>query len=318
MKTKHFIGIDIGGTKILAGLVNEKGEILNHEKTATPCDATAKDIVYLINDLIDDVLYPTKIKLKNISGIGLGVPGLVSLSGKIIRTPNMCLSGFNLVKELKKRLKMKIVIGNDVNMGLMGEHWLGGARNYNNVLSLFVGTGLGAAAIVENRLLLGANGVACEIGHMIVGNDGVLCSCGNKGCLEAYVGRWAIEKAIKKEILTGRHSIVTSMIDQHHKVIKSKILAKGLEKKDPVVTEVMHKAAHYLGLAAISLRHIFDPEAIVFGGGVIEACGKYMLPVIENTLRKDKLFLGIRDCAILPSKLGDDAVVLGSVAAAKH
>ncbi len=313
MKNKYYVGVDVGGTKIVAGLVTAGGKILTREKTPTPTNAPAKKIVQILQSVIENVVHAEGLRIKDISAIGMGVPGLVSPDGRITRTPNMNLSGFNLARELKSKLKVKIAIGNDVNVGLLGEKWMGAARKTKNVVSLFVGTGLGAAAIVDDKLMLGAHGAACEIGHMTIVKGGHLCSCGNQGCLEAYVGRWAIERDIRESIKAGQKSVVTRMIDGEVKSIKSKVLLKALAQKDHLITRVIKDVSQTLGMAAVSVRHIFDPEMIIFGGGVIEACGDFILPMIRKAILTDKLFVGLKNCQVVSSELGDDAIILGGV-----
>lgn len=318
MKNKYYVGVDVGGTKIVAGLVTAGGKILTREKTPTPKNAPAKKIVQILQSVIENVVHAEGLRIKDISAIGIGVPGLVLPDGIITRTPNMNLSGFNLARELKSKFKVKIAIGNDVNVGLLGEKWMGAARKTKNVVSLFVGTGLGAAAIVDDKLMLGAHGAACEIGHMTVCKDGHLCSCGNHGCLEAYVGRWAIERDIRQAIKAGQKTVITRMIDGEITSIKSKVLLKALAQRDPLITHVIKEASLMLGAAAISVRHIFDPDMIIFGGGVIEACGDFMLPVIRKTILTDKLFVGLKNCQVVTSELGDDAIILGGVGLAQR
>ena len=149
---------------------------------------------------------------------------------------------------------------------------------------------------------------------MIVHSEGPKCSCGNRGCLEAYAGRWAIERDIKSGIKAGRKSIIKDLVEGKIVSIKSKILAKALERNDPLVKKVLTEVCEMLGVACISLRHIFDPEIIIMGGGVIEACGNFMLPLIIKTAHMDVFFRGLKKCKIVASELGDDAIMLGAVA----
>ena len=314
MKTQYFVGIDVGGTKIAVGLVSEKGVILAREKAPTPKEFSPHKTLQLIKDLVEQVLFDRKIKLNQLAGIGVGIPGIVDNKSRIIRTPNMNLSKINLLNVFKKDFKTRVALGNDANLGTLGEKWLGAGRKAGNIIGVFVGTGVGVGVINDNKLLLGYNGAAAEIGHMIVNPEGPQCSCGNNGCLEAYAGRWAIERDIKAGIKAGRRSAVTDMVEGKIVSIKSKILAKSLEKNDPLVKKVLTESSEMLGLACISLRHIFDPQMIILGGGVIEACGNFMLPLIKKASNKDTFFHGLKECKIVISQLGDDAIILGGVA----
>lgn len=315
MGKNYYVGIDVGGTKMAAGLITSDGKIISREKVATPKNASSAETLELLADLVKDVLRENKIKPKSLKGIGIGVPGLVEpKTGKILRTPNMNLNGVRIKEKLKKSFKTRIAIGNDVNLGILGEKWLGVARKAQNVVGLFLGTGLGGGVIINGQLLLGTHGAAAEAGHMVMDPAGPQCTCGNKGCLEALIGRWAIERDIKTAIKSGKKSMITKLLKGPARTIKSKALSISLKKRDPVVTHIIREASLHLGVACVSLRHVFDPQIIVLGGGVIEACGDFMLPIVRKIFRADKFFTSFGECKVEASKLGDDAVMLGAVA----
>jgi glucokinase len=268
--------------------------------------------------VIDDVLSEHHVQTELIEGIGLGVPGIVDASGKVVVTPNIRLSGVSLVQDIEKHFGVKAAAGNDVNVGLLGEKWMGAAQAARDVVGLFPGTGVGGAAIAGGSLLAGSRGAAAEFGHIIVEMDGPRCTCGNRGCLEAIAGRWAMERDIKAAMKKGEKTVIARLAGKKFGVIRSKVLKKAIEAKDKVVTRVMKKAAVALGLACVTLRHVFDPEMIVLGGGVIEACGSFILPIIRKTVESDPFFSKISKCRIVESRLGDDAVALGAVALVKQ
>jgi len=314
-KEKLIIGIDIGGTKISGALVKDTGDILVRKKIPTPRKASAKQLISTIAMVIDDILKEAGITADYISGIGMGVPGVVDTDkGVVVVAPNINLRNINITSELKRKYKVKVLAGNDVNVGLLGEQWLGAGRGVKNVIGLFPGTGVGGAVITDGKMLSGVHGAAAELGHMIVEKKGPECTCGNFGCLEAVAGRWAIERDIRTAVKKGEKSKIKQIVGGKLTVIKSKILRKALKAKDPVVTHVMKRASVALGTACKTLRHIFDPEMIVFGGGVIEACSDFILPVIKKIVDSDPFFSKFPGCQIVESTLGDDAVLLGAVA----
>ncbi len=317
MINKFFIGIDIGGTKISAAAISPTGRILGREKIATPPKAKPATILKLIIDLIDEIILENNLARKNLSGIGIGVPGIVNKDNHILATPNIQLAGFHLCAKLKKKLRVKVVAGNDVNLGLLGEQWLGAGQKAKNIIGIFPGTGVGGAIIIDGKLLIGSQGAAAELGHMSMALDGPTCSCGNRGCLEAFAGRWAIERDLHAAIKAGRKSKIVEISGGHLATIKSKSLKTALKQKDPLTVEVMTKASRILGQACINVRHIFNPDLIILGGGIIEACGEFMLPIINKTFRSDPFFAKIDHCTIAPSQLGDDAVMLGAAALIK-
>ena len=315
MKKKLFVGVDVGGTKIAAALVSADGTILAREKLSSPARSNAATFAKTISGIIEDLLDSKKIKRKNLSGIGVGVPGIVDAKkNKIVMTPNINLSGFPLAQNLEQKFGVRVRLGNDVNLGLLGEKWLGAGRKAQNLIGLFPGTGVGGAIIIDGKLYTGHQGVAAELGHMIMDLKGPRCGCGNFGCLEAMTSRWAIERDIRNEIKKGRRTIIQKLVKRDLTTIKSKTLREALDKKDPLVTSVIKNASLVLGNACVSLNHIFNPEAIILGGGVIEACGEYIIPIIKGTVSSDPFFKKLKTCQILPSQLADDAVILGAVA----
>ena len=315
-----FLGIDIGGTKIAAGLVDAKGTIMGRDKCPTPSQGKAQGILSCITKLIKNLCAENDIPLRDIAGIGIGVPGIVDgETGKILITPNIQLSGRNIGQKLKNKLKIPVVTGNDVNLGTLGEKWVGAGRNVNNLIGIFPGTGVGGGIIINGKLYdWGA--ASAELGHMIIDINGPTCTCGNKGCLEAIVGRWAIERDIRKAIDKGEKSIITKMSGKKRAIIKSKILKKALKKKDHLVTGIMKRVAKTLGLACVSLRHVLNPDLIILGGGIMEACGEFILPRVEKVVRDDKFFkkAKIREIKIVESQLGDDAVIIGAACLIKQ
>jgi glucokinase len=316
MKNKYYAGIDIGGTKIAAILATSTGKIISRIKSSTPNDAAPQKLVRIISDLLEEMLDAKNLTKKKLSGIGIGIPGIIDQEGKIIRTPNLRLSGAKLQKQLEKKLKINCFLGNDVNLGILSEKWLGAAKKAKNAIGLFIGTGIGAGIIADNHLVTGSHGAAAEIGHMIIQNNGPKCSCGNTGCLEALAGRWAIERNIRQEIKKGKKTIITKLLNKKSDNIKSRFLRKALQLHDPITSAILQDAAKQIGIACISIRHIFDPEMIILGGGVIEACGDFILPIVRKTVQKDNFFPETFGCEITLSKLGDDAVCLGAVALA--
>jgi len=309
----YYIGLDIGGTKIAGALVSASGKIISRNKTSTPKKVKSKDIYICVTDAIDELIHASGIKPASIKGIGVGVPGIVDTRNHhILAAPNISLTGFPLSAYLKRKYHKRVVMANDVNAGLLGEAWLGAAKGLLHVIGIFPGTGVGGAVISDGKLLLGAQGAATELGHVIVSLDGPICHCGNRGCLEALTSRWAIERDIRSAVKAGRKTIVTKLNDGKLDMIKSRILKEALAKNDQVVRSVMAKAAMVLGKTAVSLNHTFNPQAIIFGGGVIKACGDFMLPIVAKELKADPFFKKFNTCRILPSKLGDDAVILGA------
>jgi glucokinase len=256
-----------------------------------PKGASAREVFELTAELSKTALAGREPR-----AIGAGVPGIVAPQGdRVLTAPNIRIAGFPLAARLKARFKSRAVLGNDVSVGLFGEAWRGAARGKKNVIGLFPGTGLGGGAIVDGKILHGAHGAATEFGHIVVVRGGRRCGCGKRGCLEAYSSRSAIEKA-----LGGAR-------------MKSKAIKKALSRREWDVVGAVREASEHLADAAVSLRQIFDPELIILGGGLIEACSGFILPIVRQTLDADPFFgKTVGRCPVKAAALGDDAIVVGA------
>jgi len=313
-----YLGVDVGGTKVQASLVRESGEIVGRERSATPREKGPHRVVAALEKCIDDAVRKGGVGADGLTAIGVAVPGVVDPDrGLVVIAPNMDLTGVDLGSLLKARFKAPIVVGNDGNFGALGESWLGSARRARSALYICVGTGIGGGLVRRGKLWRGDRDSAGEIGHMIMQIDGPKCGCGNRGCFEALASRTAIERDLREAVAAGRKSMLLELTGGDLSVIRSGMIRKALDAEDELVTEIMRRAAEVLGRACVNVRHLIDPEAIVLGGGVVEACSDFIMPIVENVVGLDPLPGARQGGRVLLSALGDDAVVLGAVAAAR-
>jgi len=312
-----FVGVDVGGTKILATMVEESGIVLGRQRMLTPRDRPPEETVAVIEQVIAQLLQKHSVQSKDLGAIGLVIPGVVDPDkGLIVVTPNMNLDGIQIVDRLAKRFKTSVSLGNDCNLGTLGEKWLGSARDAKSAVGIFVGTGIGAGFVTDGRLWRGSREAAMEIGHMVMQIGGPKCGCGNRGCFEALASRTAIEREIRLALKDGAKSILTEILDGDFSIIRSGALKQALDAQDKVATRATRNAATALGHACVTIRHLLDPEVIVLGGGVMEACSRHILPIVKNIVNDDPL-PGAREGGLIRlSALGDDAVALGAVAQA--
>ena len=313
-----YIGVDVGGTKVQASLVEESGGIVAQERCPTPRGDAPEKVIAAIETAIESVIEKVDVKHGNLAAIGVAIPGVVDPdTGRVIVTPNMGLTGVAIGSHLENRFDAPIAIGNDGNLGALGERWLGSGRAAKSVLSICVGTGIGSGFVQGGKLWRGAREAAGEIGHIVMQIGGPKCGCGNLGCFEALAGRSAIERDIRAAVDAGRTTILTDLIGGDLSIIRSGMLRRALAAEDELVTEIMRRAAEVIGHACLTVRHLIDPDVIVLGGGVMEACSDFMMPIIENIVGNDQLPGARASGGVLLSALGDDAVVLGAVAAAR-
>jgi len=318
-KTKRvYCGVDIGGTKILAALVDGSGAVLARKKCTTLQKASAQRIYDQVRTHLQGFFKEQKLDLNQLKGICLGIPGIVRPNKTdILRTPNINLANFPLAQRLSRLFGVRVILGNDVNLGLLGERWLGAARDAKDIIGLFPGTGVGGAIIVDGKLLYGAQGIAGELGHVIIDQNSTRESAGLRGTIEALTSRRAVEREIREAVKAGKKTLITELQGKDLTLIKSRVIAQALAKKDPVTISVMNELCRTLGNACISMRHILNPELIVLGGGLMEACGSYILPRVRRRSHANPFLAGIDHCRIVLSELGDDAVILGAVALLK-
>ncbi len=306
---KAYIGLDIGGTKILGVLYDELGTELKRAKKKTKAAEGAEVALEQIYKVIDRLLEDGEVE---VLGIGAGAPGLIKDEGTVIFSPNIPFVDFDLKEKIESRYNCAFVLGNDVNVGMFGEWKHTGLNDANSVLGLFIGTGIGGAIIINGELYLG-QGSAGEMGHMIVTNDGAICGCGSKGCLEAYASKTAIQKFIQAQLKKGRSTVLDEAIALGG-VIKSSALEDAYKDNDPLALEVIDQAVHYLGVATANYVNIFHPEMFIFGGGILESFGQPMLDEIIKEAKCHAMPGLVDDVNFRLSELGDDAGVYGGYA----
>ena len=313
-----YLGVDVGGTKVQASLVRESGEIISRERCPTPRKRGPERVVAAIEKAMDDIVQKSGISPDDLTAIGIAVPGVVDPDrGIVVVAPNMPLTGVALGSLLEARFKAPITLGNDGNFGALGETWLGSARKARSAMYICVGTGIGSGLVLRGKLWRGDRESAGEIGHMIMQVDGPKCGCGNHGCFEALAGRTAIERDLREAVAAGRPSVLVELVGGDLSVIRSGMIRKALDVEDELVTGIMRHAAEVLGYACVNVRHLIDPAVIVLGGGVVEACSDFIMPIVDNIVGRDPLPGAREGGRVLLSALGDDAVVLGAVAAAR-
>ena len=315
---KTYLVVDVGGTKILAAALSENGDILARHKLKT--NRGDRDaLLGQLDDALVAVLSDAKIAKTEVAGIALGVPGVVDAqSGHVIFTPNAPLSDTPLGALLSKKWGCPTVVGNDVNVGLAGEVWRGAAQGASSAFGIFVGTGVGGALFLNGQIVNGARGLGGEIGHVLFPLEieekrGVT---GRKLVhLEELCSRTAIENQLRHAInVEGKKSVLSETVsDKKLERIRSGALKDALKKGDALTTETLRNASYFLGLCATSVIHLVDPQVVVFGGGVVEACGKWMMPQISETVQKHVMKGTGNPVQIVESKLGDDAILMGGL-----
>lgn len=308
----YAIGIDLGGTKILTGIVNKgSGEVLYSIKQKTGKEKDAESIVEKLKFSIKEIIETSHFDIAQIDSIGIGAPGQVDRErGILVSAPNLNCENLNLKAILEREFFIPTFIGNDVEIATLGEMKFGAGKGFNDFVCIFVGTGVGSGIAQNGRVRHGATGTAGEIGHIIVDAGGRPCGCGGNGCLEAYASRTAIEARIMGALKKGRASVITDYM-RDDRAISSKMIKKALDHHDELITHVLFEASDYLSNGLATIINFYNPELIVLGGGLIDAVDEFY----ERTITKAKakaLPLPASKIQFRKAKLGDFSGVVGA------
>jgi glucokinase len=314
----YALGIDLGGTKTLAAVVDvASGEVIASARKRTRAERGQDFVAQRTIELATAVLNDAKLSSTNhLLAIGVGAAGQIDRKdGVVVDAPNLGVRNMQLGSLLGKQFGKPVAVGNDVEVAALGESLYGAGKSYSNFVCLFVGTGIGSGIVQNGRMYTGLSGTAGEVGHMTIAADGRICGCGSRGCLEAYASRTAITKAIMSEIHHGRDSVLATDAEKQLKegdvVIRSGIIANAIQQKDDLTIEVVKDAANYLGYGLASVINFYNPEAIVLGGGVIEAVDLLFETAVHRA-RVTALAVPAKKTPILRAKLGDFSGVVGA------
>lgn len=314
------IGVDFGGTKVIAAVVDvNSGKVKGEFKIATSLFDSGDALMDRIYEVVDGALDDASLTAKDCAGIGVGIAGQVdAVRGLLIGTANLSRSVVDLpmANLLKKRYGIPAVLRNDVQIAAVGESRFGAGKDCDDFLCIFIGTGIGGAIVKDHQILPGAAGNAGELGHTTIQADGRLCGCGGRGHLEAYASRTAITKTILGELRRGRKSVVTKLIPDLNPMdsaaaIKSSVLKKAVKSKDDVVVETVRDAGKYLGYGLANMVNFVNPKRIVLGGGVIDSVD-LLFTTAEHWTRKESLPYAGEQVEIVKASLGDYSGVIGA------
>lgn len=315
-----YIGVDLGGTKILAGAFDVQLNLLGSAKLSTKSARGPQAVITRIARCVRDAVDECDLDFGQVRAVGVGAPGAVDTrTGRVLFAPN--LHGWRdvpLQRELEKELERPVCVANDCNAATLGVFEKEFHARPKHLIGLFLGTGIGGGLILDGALYQGCNFTAGEIGHMVLEINGPKCACGNRGCFEALASRTAIFRKIHNAVKTGQKTLLTEMLGDDLKDMRSGDLRRAIRRGDLFVEKVVEEAAGYTGIAVANLINILGPELVVIGGGLIEQLGEEMLPVILRTAREHVLPGAFKDVEIKLSKLGDDAGITGAAVLARR
>ena len=282
--SKIYAGVDLGGTSFIAVVADGKGHVLGSSSSVTTPGLPAAETIGQVADAILKAAKDAGVKPSKITAIGVGAAGAVDLErGIVIRAPNLGWTDVPLADELRNRVGVKhVVLGNDVQVGIIGEHAYGAAKGTSRAVGVWIGTGIGGGLIANGEIDRGFRGAAGEVGHMVLKEDGPVCGCGRRGCVEALASRTAMERDVLASRRKPKSIVPTIMKERGKDRMTSSVIARALKANDPVMQEVLAQAQHYLGLLVGNIVNLYDPEMVVIGGGLAERLKEtFVAPIAE-------------------------------------
>ncbi|WP_066892328.1 ROK family protein [Clostridium nigeriense] len=304
-----YLGIDIGGTSVKLGLVNEKGEILFSNNYSVAFDNYETPIFETVKKSIEVFLEDNKIESKSLKGIGVSATGQVnSNTGVIVGVGGNIKNWLNteIKKELEEIYNIKTTVINDANSMVIGEKWIGKGKEYDNVIGVTIGTGVGGGIVVNSNILLGSIGIAGELGHFSIDSNGKNCTCGNVGCYEQY----ASMTALIKDVINNYDDINNLSVKKED--INGKVIFEELEKGNQDIKFIVDKWIENIGKGLVSLTHIFNPEIIVIGGAVSKQEELFIKPV-RDYVKKHVMKKFGENLKVEAAELGNNAGLVGAV-----
>jgi len=313
-RQKYFVGIDLGGTKILTTLLNRRFEVISEKKSRIEPNRGEKQFFKTVLQDFREVLDEGKVSAKQLIAAGMGCPGIIEFPEGFVKvSPNISfLKNCPLGARLKSAFKIPVIVENDVNAGLYGEQQFGAARGSRHVIGIFMGTGVGGAMILDGSLYRGAEGAAGEIGHTFLGLPSFGETSLNAATLESRTGRLAIATEAALLVMKQKAPKLYSAVGFDVRKIRSKALLKAIRSGDQAVRELLLAKARLMGLAMANVVNLLNPELFVLGGGLVEAMAPVILPEARAVMKRYALDPLARNVKVVPARLGDYAIVLGA------
>ncbi|MFB4166469.1 ROK family glucokinase [Virgibacillus sp. JSM 102003] len=308
---QNIIGVDVGGTTIKIGILNEAGNILDKWEIPTNVTNNGTSILTDIWNSVRQKIDSGQFNEKTFSGIGLGAPGFIHEdSGSVYEAVNIGWKNIEIARELKAISKLPVYVQNDANIAVLGENWLGAGEQARNLIAITLGTGVGGGIIANGTILNGENGTAGEIGHITVEENGYLCNCGRRGCLETIASATGMVRQAKNKIKIDPTSRLASFY-QENESITTKDIFELANHGDTLSKEIIDYTADVLGLVIANLATIINPSKILVGGGVSKA-GEGFINSIDKTFREYALDRVSKICELKVAQLGNDAGIIGA------
>lgn len=314
-----YIGVDLGGTNIKIGLLNEDLTVQTKLKVATESETNSETVMSNLITGVKQLLIKMQTGTDQIKAIGIGVPGQMDIkAGLSIFSPNFShWDNVPVIQLIEDEFHVPTFMDNDVRVNLYGEWKLGAGKGKQDVLMVTLGTGLGAAMITNGRMMYGKSNSAAELGHLNMYRHGRPCACGSSGCLGRYVSARGMVKTVQEHLAVGEQSVITEWTHNNETKITAQMISDAYDQRDPLAQKVMQETGEILGYGLSSAINMFNPERIIIGGGVA-AAGDRLLKPAKEVIAGHALKVAREVCDIVPARLGPWAGMIGAGVYAKQ
>ena len=309
---KYYVGIDLGGTNIVAGVVDEEYNIIAKASTKTNCPRPEKEIADDMAKMALEAVKNAKLTIDDIEWIGIGTPGIAnSETGIIEYSNNLGFKNTPMVKYIQETINKPVYIENDANAAAYGEYVAGAAKGAKNAVCITLGTGVGGGIIIDGKIYSGSNFAGAEIGHTVVQVDGAQCSCGRKGCFEAYSSATGLIRMSKEAMEEHPDSLMNKEAEEKGKVT-ARTSFDCMRAGDKYAKAVVDKYIKYLAAGITNTINIFQPDILCIGGGVCNEGDPLLLPMKELVKQEVYTRNSAKNTEIVIAKLGNDAGIIGA------
>ena len=309
----YYAGVDLGGTNTKIGILNREGDILKSRIIKTLSAEGVDNTLERIWKTIQELAQELDINIKNIKGIGLGIPGPVLEQSIVAFFANFPWErNINIKEKLEKLTGIETKLDNDVNIIALGEAKYGAAKGSKSSVTVALGTGIGGGIYIDGKLVSGAKGAGGEVGHMKIVKDGKLCGCGQRGCFEAYVSATGLIREAVSRLTVNKQNLLYKMIDGDLMKLEAKDIFDAAREGDAFSLDLVDYEAEYLALGIANILNIINPEVVVLGGGVALA-GDILLNPMREKMVKYALPVTLEELQIVQGVLGNEAGIKGAV-----
>lgn len=309
----YYAGVDLGGTNTKIGILNREGDILKSRIIKTLSAEGVDNTLERIWKTIQELSQELDINIKNIKGIGLGIPGPVLEQSIVAFFANFPWErNINIKEKLEKLTGIETKLDNDANIIALGEAKYGAAKGSKSSVTVALGTGIGGGIYIDGKLVSGAKGAGGEVGHMKIVKDGKLCGCGQRGCFEAYVSATGLIREAVSRLTVNKQNLLYKMIDGDLMKLEAKDIFDAAREGDAFSLDLVDYEAEYLALGIANILNIINPEVVVLGGGVALA-GDILLNPMKEKMVKYALPVTLEELQIVQGVLGNEAGIKGAV-----